>query len=265
MKVLEIFENKLRYKNYSQNTIKVYKQTLFQYLKEINCKDPYIISTKEIIYYLEHKSFSSIAQQNQFIGCLKLFAKYILNKKDVHLSKIERPKAEKKLPRVIDKEFLLGKLSKIENKKHKSILTLAYSTGMRVSEVCNLKIENIDSKRMLIHIVNGKGRKSRFVPLSSTVLSLLREYFKEYRPKEYLFNGQFDLRYSHRSCNGIVKKYVGKDYHFHLLRHSSFTALLEAGTDLRVIQKVAGHSSSKITEVYTHVSNQILSKINLPI
>lgn len=103
MKILEIFENKLRYKNYSQNTIKVYKQTLFQYLKEVNCKDPYKISTKEIVDYLEYKSFTSIAQQNQFIGCLKLFAKYILGKKDVHLSKIERPKSEKKLPRVIDK------------------------------------------------------------------------------------------------------------------------------------------------------------------
>jgi site-specific recombinase XerD len=265
MKVLEVFENKLRYKNYSKNTIKVYKQTLFQYLKEIDCKDPYRISTKEIVDYLEHKSFTSIAQQNQFIGCLKLFAKYILNKKDVHLSKIERPKSEKKLPRVIDKEFLLDKISKIENLKHKAIITLAYSTGMRVSEVCNLKIENIDGKRMLIHIVNSKGRKSRFVPLSPNVLCLLREYFKKYRPKEYLFNGQFGLQYSHKSCNEIVKKYIGKDYHFHLLRHSSFTALLEAGTDLRIIQKVAGHSSSKTTEVYTHVSNKILSKINLPI
>lgn len=265
MKILEIFENKLRYKNYSENTIKVYKQTLLQYLKEVNCKDPYRISTKEIIEYLENKSFSSVAQQNQFIGCLKLFAKYILNKKDIHLNKIERPKTEKKLPRVIDKEFLLDKLSKIENKKHKAILTLAYSTGMRVSEVCNLKIVNIDSKRMLIHIVNAKGRKDRFVPLSPTVLTILREYFKEYKPKEYLFNGQFDLRYSHRSCNEIVKKYIGGDYHFHLLRHSQATALLEAGTDLRIIQKCLGHANAKTTEIYTHVSNQILSKINLPI
>lgn len=149
--------------------------------------------------------------------------------------------------------------------KHKAIITLAYSTGMRVSEVCNLKIENIDSKRMLIHIVNGKGRKSRFVPLSPAVLSILREYFKEYRPKEYLFNGQFDLQYSHRSCNEIVKKYIGKDYHFHLLRHSQATALLESGTDLRIIQKCLGHQNVRTTEVYTHVSNQLLSKINLPI
>jgi len=265
MKVLEIFENKLRYKNYSQNTIKVYKQTLLQYLKEINCKDPYRISTKEIVDYLESKTFTSISQQNQFIGCLKLFAKHILNKKDVHLSKIERPKSEKKLPQVIDKEFLLERISKIENLKHKAIITLAYSTGMRVSEVCNLKITDIDSKRMLIHVRNGKGRKDRFVPLSSTVLNLLRQYYLKYKPKEYLFNGQFDLQYSHKSCNEIVKNYVGKDYHFHLLRHSQATALLESGTDLRIIQKVLGHSNVKTTEVYTHVSNQILNKINLPI
>jgi integrase/recombinase XerD len=136
---------------------------------------------------------------------------------------------------------------------------------MRVSEVCNLKIEDIDSKRMLIHIKNSKNRKDRLVPLSPTVLNLLREYFKAFKPKEYLFNGQFSLQYSHRSCNEIVKKYLGSEFHFHLLRHSCFTSLLECGTDLRIIQSVAGHSSSKITEVYTHVSNQTLSKINLPI
>lgn len=265
MKVLEIFENKLRYKNYSKNTIKVYRQTLHQYFKETDCKDPYRISTKEIVNYLESKSFTSVAQQNQFIGCLKLFARYILNKKDIHLDKIERPRKERKLPKVIDKEFLLDRISKVENLKHKSIISLAYSTGMRVSEVCNLKIEDIDSKRMLIHIRNGKGNKDRFVPLSPTILSLLREYFKVFKPKEYLYNGQFSLQYSHRSCNEIVKKYLGNEFHFHLLRHSCFTSLLECGTDLRVIQSVAGHSNSKITEVYTHVSNQTLSKINLPI
>jgi integrase/recombinase XerD len=265
MKVLEIFENKLRYKNYSQNTIKVYKQTLFQYLKETNCKDPYKVSTKDIVCFLESRKFSSVAQQNQFIGCLKLFARYILDKKDVHLNKIERPKTEKKLPRVIDKDFLLDKISKIENLKHKAIITLAFSTGMRVSEVCNLKLEDIDSKRMLILIKNGKGRKDRFVPLSSVVLNLLREYFKEYKPKEFLFNGQFGLQYSHRSCNEIVKKYIGGDYHFHLLRHSSFTTLLESGTDLQIIRQLAGHQNIRTTQIYCHVSNKTLSKINLPI
>lgn len=265
MKVLEVFENKLRYKNYSQNTIKVYKQTLCQYLKEIGCKDPYRLSTKDIVGYLETRKFSSIAQQNQFIGCLKLFARYILNKKDVHLSKIERPKKEKKLPRVIEKQFLLDRLSNIENIKHRAILTLAYSTGMRVSEVCNLKLLDIDSKRMLIYVKNGKGRKDRIVPLSLTVLSLLREYYKSYKPKEYLFNGQIDVQYSTRSCNEIVKKYLGRDYHFHLLRHSHATALLEVGTDLRIIQEQLGHRSSKTTEIYTHVSTVQKHRIQLPI
>ena len=265
MKVLEIFENKLRYKNYSKNTIKVYKQTLHQYFKETGCKDPYRISTKEIVNYLENKPFTSVAHQNQFIGCLKLFARYILNKKDIHLNKIERPRKERKLPKVIDKEFLLDKISKIENLKHKSIISLAYSTGMRVSEVCNLKIEDIDSKRMLIHIRNSKGNKDRFVPLSPTILSLLREYFKVFKPKEYLYNGQFSLQYSHRSCNEIVKKYLGSEFHFHLIRHSHATALLESGTDLRYIQDQLGHSSSLVTEIYTHVSTTHKHKLPLPI
>ena len=142
MKILEIFENKLRYKNYSQNTIKTYKQTLYQYFKETNCKDPYRISTKEIVNYLDTKYFTSISQQNQFIGCLKLFARLILNKKDIHLDKIERPRSEKKLPKIIEKEFLLDKLSKIENLKHKSILTLAYSPNLVFTRVLNTLREN---------------------------------------------------------------------------------------------------------------------------
>ena len=265
MKILEIFENKLRYKNYSQNTIKTYKQTLYQYFKETNCKDPYRISTKEIVNYLETKSFTSISQQNQFIGCLKLFARLILNKKDIHLDKIERPRSEKKLPKIIEKEFLLDRLSKIENLKHKSILTLAYSTGMRVSEVCNLKIEDIDSKRMLIHVKNSKGRKDRVLPLSSAVLILLREYFRSFKPVEYLFKGQNNPKYSHKSCNEIVRKYIGKEYHFHLIRHSHATALLEAGTDLRNIQEQLGHASSKTTEIYTHVSVAHKHKLPIPV
>lgn len=265
MKVLEIFENKLRYKNYSKNTIKVYSQTIFQYLREINCKDPYRISTKELVSYLENKKFTSISQQNQFIGALKLFARHILNKKDIHLDKIERPIRERKLPKVIEKEFLLDKLSRIENIKHKALLTLAYSTGMRVSEIINLLISDIDSKRMIIFIRNAKGNKDRLVPLSEKVLGLLRTYFLEYKPKEYLFNGQFSNRYSDRSCNQIVKKYIGEDYHMHLLRHSNATALLESGTDLRIIQAHLGHANSKTTEIYTHVSTAILQKIRLPI
>lgn len=159
----------------------------------------------------------------------------------------------------------IDRLSKIENLKHKSILTLAYSTGMRVSEVCNLKIEDIDSKRMLIHVKNSKGRKDRVLPLSSAVLILLREYFRSFKPVEYLFKGQNNPKYSHKSCNEIVRKYIGKEYHFHLIRHSHATALLEAGTDLRNIQEQLGHASSKTTEIYTHVSVAHKHKLPIPV
>jgi site-specific recombinase XerD len=112
---------------------------------------------------------------------------------------------------------------------------------------------------------NGKGRKDRVVPLSMNVLKLLRLYYTEYDPIEYLFNGQNSLQYSAGSCQKIYKKYVDNNSSIHTLRHSSFTGLLENGVDLRVIQKIAGHSSSKTTEIYTHVSNQLLSKVDLVI
>jgi site-specific recombinase XerD len=265
MKVLEIFENKLRVKNYSKNTIRTYSQTLRQFLIENDVKDAYQVPVKNIVLYLETKQFSSVSQQNQFVGALKLFAKYILGKKDIHLNKIERPRSEKKLPQIIDKKFLLDKIDNIKNLKHKTIISLAYSTGMRVSEVCNLKIKDIDSKRMLIHIKNAKGRKDRIVPLSENILKLLRVYYLKYKPEEYLFNGQKSLKYSTRSCNQIVKKYIGTNYHFQQLRHYNATTLLEIGTDLRLIQKLLGHSNVKTTEIYTHVSTQFLKTINLPL
>jgi len=265
MKVLEIFTEKLRYKNYSPRSISTYTSYLKNFITLNNIRDPYQVTTKQIVNFLESHQFTSTSQQNQYIGCLKLFSKYILNKKDIHLSKIERPRTEKKLPKVIDGEYIKSQLSKIENLKHKSILTLTYSVGLRVSEVVNLKIVDIDSKRMLIHIKNAKGRKDRIVPLSQTVLELLREYFKEYKPKEYLFNGQSSLQYSIGSCQKIYKRYIDSESSIHTLRHSSFTNLLESGTDTAIIQKIGGHSSIKTTQIYLHVSNANLSKIKLPI
>jgi site-specific recombinase XerD len=265
MKILKIFQEKLRYKNYSDRSIKLYTSYLSNFLKEVKVKDPYQVRTQQIVDFLQNYSYTSTSQQNQYIGTLKLFAKYVLNKKDIHLTKIERPKSEKKLPRVIDGDSIKEKLNQIENLKHKAILSLTYSVGLRVSEIINLKIEDIDSKRMIIHIKNAKGRKDRIVPLSQTVLELLREYYKHYNPSEYLFNGQSTNKYSIGSCQKIYKKYIDNQSSIHTLRHSSATALLENGTDLRVIQKILGHTNVKTTEIYTHVSNQILSKVKLPI
>ncbi len=260
---LKVFENKMRVKNYCKSTIKTYIKHVSDLLLSFN-KDAYHINNKEVKSYLENYKYISSSKQNQVISSIKCFYKLVLNKK-LDRIKLERPRKEKKLPRVIDGDYIKEQLSKIENLKHRSILTLTYSVGLRVSEVTNLKIEDIDSKRMLIHIKNAKGRKDRIVPLSQTVLGLLREYFKKYKPKEYLFNGQFRGKYSIGSCQKIYKKYIDNDTSIHTLRHSSFTNLLENGTDLRIIQKIAGHNSSKTTEIYTHVSNKTLRNVNLPI
>jgi integrase/recombinase XerD len=259
----EICKQKLDYLNYSPKTKTLYLSYINKFLEQIN-KYPTELNSKDFQSYLDNYNFTSISQQNQIINAIRFLYKFGLNKKYDKVS-FKRPKSEKKLPQVIDSKFILNKLSKIQNLKHKAILTLTYSVGLRVSEIVNLKIENIDSKRMVIHIKNAKGRKDRIVPLSQTVLELLREYFKKYKPKEYLFNGQFSLQYSVKSCQNIFKKYIDDKSHIHILRHSCFTNLLESGTDLRIIQKIAGHSSSKTTEIYTHVSNQLLSKIKLPI
>ena len=188
----------------------------------------------------------------------------VLNKK---YNKIDftRPKKEKKLPQIIDKDYLLSKINAINNLKHKAIISLGYSVGLRVSEVINLKISDIDSKRMIIIIKQAKGRKDRIVPLLNHILFLLREYYIQYKPKEYLFNGQSKLQYSASSCNKIVKCYLGKIYHFHQLRHSSFTSMYEAGTDIYTIQKIAGHNSQKTTQIYTQISTKTLKGAKLPL
>lgn len=263
-KYIDLYRKDLELKNYADNTIKNYCVQVDIFLKNFQCKftEPSKINESSIKeWLLQFKTRNSMCHS---ISALKLFYTRTI-KQPFKFRYIEYPRNEKKLPKIIEQDFLLEKISLIDNLKHKAIISLTYSTGLRVSEVCNLKIEDIDSKRMLIYVKNAKGNKDRIVPLSIKILELLRLYFKQFKPIEYLFNGQFDLKYSHRSCNEIVKKYIGKDYHFHLLRHSCFTTLLESGTDLRIIQSIAGHSSSKTTEIYTHVSNNLLSKIKLPI
>lgn len=263
-KIIKICEQKFIYLNYSKQTKENYIYHIKAFIKSIGERQIIHLNSKDFQNYLDNYKFTSVSQQNQVINAIRFLYIYGLGKKYDKVS-FKRPRSEKKLPKIIEKEYLLDRISKIENKKHKAIISLAYSTGMRVSEVCNLKISDIDSKRMIITIRQSKGRKDRIVALSEKILEILREYFLEYKPKEFLFNGQFDLQYSHRSCNQIVKQYLGKDYHFHQLRHSNATALLEAGTDLRIIQKHLGHSSSKTTEIYTHVSTNILQKMALPI
>jgi site-specific recombinase XerD len=260
----EICKKKLKYLNYSERTIETYLSYINKFLKSTEEIHPSRLCSEDFQKFLDNYNFTSISQQNQIINSIRFLYKFGLNRKYEKVS-FNRPKTEKHLPKIIDSELLLISISKIKNLKHKTIISLAYSTGLRVSEIINLKIKDIDSKRMIIFINNGKGRKDRIVPLSNPILYLLRLYYKEYKPIENLFNGQNSLCYSANSCNKIVKKYIGDEYHFHLLRHSCFTHLIENGTDSRIIQKIAGHSNIKTTEGYMQVSTKLLSKVKLPI
>lgn len=262
-KILKIVFEKMQYLNYSERTIDIYVHYINRFLEWAN-KYPQHLTAADFQQFLNQFPFTSVSQQNQVINAMKLFYEKILRKK---YSKIDftRPKAEKHLPQVIDRDFVLQKIHSIKNIKHKAILMMSFSAGLRVSEVLNLKITDIDSKRMVININQAKGRKDRIVPLSTEVLKTLREYYKLHRPIVYLFNGQKAMQYTATSCNKLVKQYLGEKYHFHLLRHSCFTTLLETGTDLRVIQKIAGHASSRTTEIYTHVTNRAFKRVLLPI
>lgn len=261
MKTYEIAEQKMKYFNYSENTMRVYLYYIDQFLTRVNHPN---ITASDFQTFLDNYKFTSVSQQNQVINAVRFLYQHVLNKKYNKVN-FTRPRNEKRLPRVIDKDYLLKCIRSIPNLKHKAIISLSYSVGLRVSEIINMKIPDIDSERMIITIRQAKGRKDRIVPLSDNMLILLRRYYKQYHPKTYLFNGQNDLRYSRTSCNQLIKKYIGTNYHFHLLRHSCFTNLLEEGTDIRIIQKLAGHSSSKTTEIYTHVSNNLLQKLPLAI
>lgn len=172
---------------------------------------------------------------------------------------IERPMKRERLPEVISKQDAKAMISATQNIKHRCILSILYSAGLRRNELINLKITNIDSKRMLINIKNGKGGKDRYSLLSRSVLEDLRKYYVEYKPKKYLFEGANGGTYSSTSINKIVEKAatragIRKKMTPHMLRHSFATHLLEAGTDLRHIQVLLGHNSSKTTEIYTHVA-----------
>lgn len=161
-------------------------------------------------------------------------------------------------------------LQALVNVKHKTMLSLIYACGLRRSELLNLKPENIDSKRHLLIILNAKGKKDRVIPISDKVIEMLREYYKMFKPETWLFEGQNKgEQYSETSLQKVLKialekAKIHKPATLHWLRHSYATHLLESGTDLRYIQELLGHKSSKTTEIYTHVSEKSLRKIKSP-
>ena len=191
--------------------------------------------------------------------------------KEKFFFEIPRPKKPLQLPKVISEEKIVDGLMAVQNIKHRSLLLLAYSAGLRVSEAVSLRITDINSDRMQIHIKLAKGKKDRMVTLSTTILGLLRQYYILYKPNTWLFEGQYPgEHFSSRSAQQIFKaayKNLGlpPNCSFHSLRHSFATHLLENGTDITYIQKLLGHNDIKTTLIYTKVSIRDSSKIESPL
>ncbi len=265
------FEHYLQSKRYSSNTIKVYAETLRVFLRYFASKAIEEISNDDLIAfnndYILKNNFSS-SFQNQLVNAVKLYYSAIQHKKiDVEL--VHRPRREKTLPNVLSKEEVKSILDAPYNLKHRAMLSMIYSCGLRRSELLNLTKLDIDSKRMVVIIRMAKGKKDRIVPLSPKILILLRDYYKSYKPKHFLFEGQDGGRYSEKSLENVFKQSllkarIEKPATMHWLRHSYATHLLESGTDLRYIQNLLGHKSSKTTEIYTHVSTKNIQNIRSP-
>lgn len=255
---------------YSNSTVKTYIACLTYFKKYFYKIEIDHLTKDDIIEYLFYliKNNYSKSTQNQHINAIKFYFEKCLGKKREYYL-IERPKKEKKLPTVLSKNEIQLLFGNTHNLKHLTILAVIYSCGLRISELINISLNDIDNNRMIIHIRKGKGNKDRQVQLTNQLLVLLRKYYKKYLPVNYLIVGQNGGKYSTTSIQKIIKKSALKARIYkkvtpHTLRHSFATHLLENGTDIRFIQKILGHSDIKTTQIYTHVSNAHLKNIQNP-
>ena len=273
LKALERMEEQLKLKGYSPNTIKTYCGEFSQLLYLLKDVHVDLLTPDRLRSYLLYCITELELSENVIhsrLNAIKFYFEQVLFRDKMFFYGIPRPKKKYILPKVFSKEDLTKIFTKIDNPKHALIIKICYGLGIRVSEVVNLKIEDIDSKRMLVRIENAKGKKDRYVTLPSSILDDLRNYYRMYRPKTYLFEGQYGGQYSIRSVqsvfkNAMRKAKINKSVGIHGLRHSYATHLLECGTDMYFIQKLLGHSNIKTTEIYAKVSNRQLGNVKSPL
>jgi integrase/recombinase XerD len=268
-KAIGLFTQRMQSKNWSASTIKNYASGVRCFLNNFKYKPKAKeISANEIEQYLLQKT---TINTRKHVRCgIQAFYQLVINQ-PMKLAHIPWPKKEQRLPQPIEAIDIQKMLAVCTNIKHKAIIALLYGCGLRISEVINLKIGNIDSQAMVIRIIQAKGKKDRIVMLPNNILQLLRTYYSAYKPNVYLFNGQNNAsQYSERSINQFLKAIAKKagvkgPIHAHLLRHSFATHALEQGTDISYIQKLLGHNNIKTTLIYTHVSKQTIANIPSPI
>jgi site-specific recombinase XerD len=275
MEALRKTINYMHMRGLSQSTIRTYRNEFRIFLSHLGPKAAESVTPEDIQEYMLlciHRLRVSEATINSRINALKLYYEQVLHRDKIFLD-IPRPKKAKMLPNVLSERELGRLFQAIKNKKHKAILFIAYSAGLRVSEVVHLKLMDIDSDRMRIHIVQSKGKKDRYVMLSPVVLDMLKNYLAEVQPKPsiYLFESSTPgMPYSARSAQTIFHRAkedagIKKDVSFHALRHSFATHLIEKGISIRYVQELLGHFSIKTTERYLHVANYELVEVRSPI
>jgi len=262
LKELAKVDSKLLLKAYSYNTRKAYKGALVYFFKFFEGTDVKNLNKEQIEGYvatLITKYKISENKQNLVINAIKFYFEKVLDLPRTFYN-IQRPKKNKTLPGVLSTQEVAKLLKQPKNLKHKAILFTIYSGGLRLSELLNLRIEDVRSKEGYLFIKGGKGKKDRRTILSSHLVQLLRDYYKKYKPAYWLFEGQAGGKYSASSVQKIFRQAIKKANLNpwatpHTLRHSFATHLIQQGTNLRYVQSLLGHSSSKTTEIYTHISN----------
>lgn len=262
----------LQLKGLTPRTQKIYLREVRNYAKYFG-KSPEELGEKELreylLYLLNERKLAKGTYRFYYQG-LKFLYKHTLKREDV-VEKIRCPRGKKKLPVVLDLAEIKTLLTVMENLKHRAILMITYSAGLRISETARLKVSDIDSKRMMVRVQQGKGGKDRYSILSKTALECLRQYWRAYRPKEWLFEGQKEGTHicisSIRQIFLEAKKRAGitKPISPHTLRHSFATHLIEAGTSLHHVQLLLGHRSPATTTVYLHVSRMNLAQVTSPL
>lgn len=267
-KWLDKYSTDIRLVYNSKVTIENYKSQVKCFLESFkNEVEPKSIDNEKIkLWLLEAKTINT---RKHRLCALNSFYRITVGMPS-KIQKIPYPKSEKKLPIVLSQDEIQRMFNVCENLKHKVILSLLYSAGLRVGELINLKWQHIDRSRMIINIIAAKGNKDRQVMLAPQLIPILTKYWKEYKSKVYVLNGQFGIQYSDRSVGEVVKQLaekagINKRVYTHLMRHCSFTHMVENGTDINLIQRIAGHSSVKTTSIYTHISHNLISKIQPPL
>jgi site-specific recombinase XerD len=262
----------LRIRNYSERTIRVYINQVSRFARHFG-RSPEVMGAEEIRkyqQYLAEEKQVSDGFHTQCVSALRFLYRVTLQREDL-VDRIPYPRRDHQLPTVLSREEVARLLGVVQNRKHHALLTTAYAAGMRVSELTHLKMEDVDSRRMVIRVRQGKGRKDRMVMLARALLEELRTYWAEYRPGLWLFPGYrptapISTRSVQKVCTAASEKaQIGKHVTVHTLRHSFATHLLESGTDLRVIQMLMGHGSLTTTSRYMHVSTDRLRHVQSPL